>query len=193
VFDPLSKAWEKAAAPLWDSIQFWRISTLILITCAVAAWFLRKRIIRWLTRDKILAHDRKQFQKVDEILPELFTYEVLASIEGTAGVARDDSDRLHQFWLFFSLEQNQFQIRELRKASTLAAKDMEELSVFIARHFFSTNNVDYYRLYPNLADEGSREEHAKFAHFCDLLNERTEKARISYRAYRRAVKTKLLI
>lgn len=191
--DFLSKAWEKMVAPLWDSIHFWRVLGLILITGAVAIWYFRKWIIRWLTNEKFLTHDRKQFREVDKILPELFTYEILVSIEAEAGIARDDSDRLHKFWLFFSLEENQFQIHELKKASAAAAKELQALSIFIARHFFPTQTDGYYRLYPDLADEGGREQAARYNHFLDSLNERTEQARIAFRACRRAVKTRLLI
>jgi hypothetical protein len=192
LIDLLIKAFEKTAAPLWDSLIFWRITALILVSSAAAAWFFRKRIIRRFTHEKYASHDRAKFAKADKILSEQFLYVVLSSLESTAGIARDDADPLLQFCAFFTLEQNKLLIPELRKAADETVLQLSRVNEFIAQHFFATQHPGQYRMYPDLKDQGGREDRERWSHFHDLLGNQTEAARQAYQTYRRAIKKILL-
>jgi hypothetical protein len=192
--DLLLKAWEKAGAPLWDSIWFWRITALIALSGIVAAWLKRKWIIGWFTYDKFLAHDRKKFAKADVILPEQFTNDALSYLGANASLADDDLNQLTKFCSFFSLEENQFLIPTLKKASSEAVNRLVNVTDFMAHHFFPLNHrPDHYFLYPDLKNSDDPKKREIFAKSYDLFVDHVRKAQIAYKSYRRIVKKILLV
>lgn len=65
--------WQKQFEPfldaLWNSLQFWRVLSLISVTAIILTIVYKEKLIAWLRKDEILDVDRKLFADFVRALP----------------------------------------------------------------------------------------------------------------------------
>lgn len=194
----VEEAVKKHLAPmaegLWQSATLWRSLALLLVVLLSAAFFFRQRVSDLLLRSERVEHDRRIFNRADEIMSEGDLHDCLDDL-ANHGLRPDKLRRLVGFQRYFQYEGNHFLDRRMARALQPLVGALASLHQFTGRHFFTHPNptVDLFCLYPELKEEppGTQGSERYWRHATEL-EVLVDRAAESYTKYRRAAKQYLL-
>lgn len=149
-----------------------------------------------------LAHEVGVFLKGDEILSEVRLLPILEVISADHSYRERECRALLEFVGHFELESNAYITRELQMVCRSAVNAIDELTVFLATHFFvfperQTPSPDgtRYCMYPelNIDRRGTTPAHAaRYAEFAKDLQAVIHRVDDAFVEYRRTIKRTLL-
>lgn len=184
----------------WHSIIFWRSLSLVLISVLFLAIIYRKTIYKWLYRTKIVEHDTKIFKQCDEILSEIQLKNILDLLGRDHSYSMNSINDMQNYCRFLDERQNQYLIKDIRKASNILNSSLNNLLKFLSDNFFfypkDQNDRQCLRPYWNIdrgGDAYTKENRQKYEAQEKELYKYVDSIRKSYKGYRSKIKQNLFI
>jgi hypothetical protein len=186
----------KLLESVWDCLIFWRFAALILAIGILAAWGFRKHIINLLLSQQKRSHDTEIFRNSDAIMSEVTLSDMIELIGSNVRYRLSQAEISKSYLRFFDEAGNQYIDKGLRNKHKKFLDGLEQLKRFSTQHFFVEQipaKDRWLGLYPDLRYRGDPEGNERFREYMNQLYAVTDKIIPSYRAYRKLVKSKLLV
>ena len=195
--DILGSLWLKHIAPvarsLWESTVFWRSLTLLIFTVLFLAYVFREQLRSLLLRAARREHDKEIFDRSNEIMDEDFLTEYLYLLETDIPWDRAYTQKMRDFYYFFALESNKYLSPRLRNACNKLCDALKDLDDFLVLNTFPVYNRPEAQQVPVEWKSGTEEERKRWNQTQSEITERTKKVGDTYKYYRSAVKSILVV
>jgi hypothetical protein len=185
--------WVKLLNPflkgLWDSISFWRIMTLGIITIS---FLFKKQLKKLFLKPNRIEHDKTIFKRSDNVMNEGYLLNLLDVVGTYYGYSSNSWRSLDLFSMFFQETSNQYLMKKLQKVSLKLVSSLNSLSTFCALQFFhQEGNLDYLKLQPEIQFSLESEKEMQFQQLTQELDKLIELAEKDYEKYRVLIKKEL--
>lgn len=171
----------------WNNIVLWRWCALVAVIMIVSIWTFRNKIIEFISKPEIKAHDKKIFCQIEKILPESFLRTSIEYFENIHPILMDFSSKLYKLQLFRENIENAFINKKLNCSFNFFINRSLKLSNFIGDHYFAINDK-WSKMYPS--DDSNSERYLKAKRMApDIAKEFME----SYCSFRLQIRKILLV
>lgn len=202
--DLIINLWIKHLSPfisyLWDSIILWRTVSLILFSIFIIASINRKKIYTWLSKSKIVDHDKNIFTQSNKILSETQLNDILSLLTRDHSYTIKSTSSMENYYHFLNEQQNQYLVKKIMKASNILNSSLINLLKFLAYNFFfypkNQNERQCLHPYWNIDREGdadTKENRQKYEDQVKELYKHVDSVKKSYKSYRSEIKQNLFV
>jgi len=193
VIDLISTIWIGYINPFinqqWSNIEFWRISTLALLSLLLLIYSFKNKIIKLYSKSSLVSHDSNIYSQFDNILPERKLNEILDRLNCNQSIHDENDYKFIIYLRNYEEESNKYIIRKIEKAHKNFANTLLKLKNFMIISFFVIQNDYEYYMLPELKYNNPKRYLAKYNELLIYIYE-VEK---SYKRYRKIIKERLLI
>ncbi len=177
--------------PLWGSILFFKILSLILLITILLLLKFKKKFF---LKDKITEHDTKIFNKTNQISDEERLYDFINRLENRV-IDLEYIITPKEFIKLSNLESMKYLDKNLNKKNAIFLESLAKLIDFVSAHFMDyqgRENDSRLHFEPDLkhsSHKNKTEYYKIYSELCKILSETKDK----YSIYRNAIKKKLFI
>jgi hypothetical protein len=203
IIDLIIKNFSPLFDAIWNSIVFWRATTLVSTLALLAGLKYREKIFDLIQLPKKIEHDKQLFVESNNILKEQQLLEFIEELGADHSYYFESSRHISRWIYYFDEVGHHYINTDLHKLNQILKKDLNNLINFLALHFFVYPNhgqdKDNFQLcmYPELnidrGGSGDPKEEARYRQYTKQLNEKLDLTEISYVNFRNAIKKKLII
>lgn len=193
IYDLLIKNFLPWLDSIWNSIEFWRSSALILLLFIGLIWSFREKLTFIFMNPGRLEHDKKIFIQADQILPEKHILIMIRELNNSHSYFRESIDSPYKFLNFFNETSNQFIDKRLKLKLEEFADGLDILLSFMGTNFWEyppgqKRDNPIHCLYPDLnIDRGgeiNEKKQKQYADYAIELRRLTQNVEASYKSYR---------
>jgi len=198
MWDFLFDLWVKQLKPflesLWDSVSFWRIMTLGIITVLAISILFRKQLRTPFLKPNRIEHDKTIFKRSNNVMNERYLLNLLDELGTNYGYSSSSWRSLDLFCGFFEETSNQYLMKKLQKVSLNLVSSLNSMRTFCALQFFhQKGSSDYLELQPEIHFSPEPEKEIQFQQLAQELGKLIEVTEKDYKKYRELIKKELNI
>lgn len=195
IIEKIVKELSDYISPLWNSVTFWRIFTLVLLLVISVAISFRNKILLLIHYQTKNDFDKKIFIESDNIASEIFLIDFLNDLDMILRYNSSSRKIIDEYVKYFSQTGNNFINKEIRIKLSWLLNDINILRDLVGQHFFSLINSDVkdeiFELYPDRSKYPEAFE--KYLRYGEIVRNKIMSIEQKYKAYRRTIVRQLKV
>ncbi len=194
-YNILSGYWNQAIEgvlkPVWTSLFFWRLISLISFTCLSLIVFYKDLTRKVLFRDDLIEIDKNSFVRIDSMIDETILKKLISELKAGSHISIQDYESFCAFYETLNSVKNNFLNQRLEKSRHKLYLQTKNIVELLKREYIATES-----LFSKEETEIHLPEDIEDARYALVkidLDKYSKDFEINYRKFRFLIKKNLLI
>ena len=182
---------DRILTQVWDNIDLWRWTAMILIV-EISCILARKDLLsRWIFEERYHDHDLSKFKESDLIMDEKLFKEYISVLHHSNAMDLPVGHKIDEWCDFIDRSENKYLMTRIRIKAEEFYRTLIDLNQFVIKHFFTRQKGSLSRvvLYPDL--DHTQEERLRYEKHEKELQSLLQTALAAHKEYRSTVKNSL--